>query len=266
MTKDVKLLVRADDAGASWSGTMGCHLACRDGIARSVEVMMPGAWVALAADLLNPLAHVDVGVHLTLSSEWDAIRWRPLTTAPSLVGADGYFHPLVLTRIGDTRKSLQAQPWELAEIEAEFRAQIEHGLQMFERVTHVSGHMIIDFAQLAPEVGALVEGLAQEYGLLNDPLGRTVSEFSGYAREPFDPVMRRQSFVKRLRGLSPGVHGFVDHPAVANEELSALGNSRAVSVAEDRTSCLAVMTDPLLRDEIAALGIEVIGYGDLVRQ
>lgn len=66
--RDVQLLVRADDAGSSWSSNVGCLRACTEGIARSVEVMMPGAWTSHAAEILNNHPEVDVGIHLTLTS------------------------------------------------------------------------------------------------------------------------------------------------------------------------------------------------------
>jgi hypothetical protein len=39
---------------------------------------------------------LDVGVPLT--SEWENIKWRPLTHAPSIVDEDGYFFPIVAPR------------------------------------------------------------------------------------------------------------------------------------------------------------------------
>ncbi len=36
MPETIRLLVRAYDAGSSWSSNIGCHQACTKGIARSV--------------------------------------------------------------------------------------------------------------------------------------------------------------------------------------------------------------------------------------
>jgi len=44
--------------------------------------------------LLSENPGLDVGIHLVLTSEWANMKWRPLTHAPSLVDADGYFFPM----------------------------------------------------------------------------------------------------------------------------------------------------------------------------
>jgi predicted glycoside hydrolase/deacetylase ChbG (UPF0249 family) len=132
--KPIRLLVRADDMGAAQAMNTGCIEAVREGIARSVEVIVPGPWFLDAVRRIEEAGGVDVGVHLTLTSEWDRAKWRPLTHAPSLVDADGYFH-------ATTAAFLAGEP-KLAEVERELRAQIEAARRhLGDRVTHVSAHM-----------------------------------------------------------------------------------------------------------------------------
>src|SRR4051812_9453309 len=91
----IRLIVRGDDMGFSHSGNealIKCH---REGIETSIEVLAPSPWFPEAVRLLAENRGVDVGVHLTLTSEWDNVKWRPLTTCPSLVDADGYFFPML---------------------------------------------------------------------------------------------------------------------------------------------------------------------------
>jgi hypothetical protein len=38
---------------------------------------------------------VDVGIHLAITSEWDNVKWRPLTDCASLRDAEGYFYPMI---------------------------------------------------------------------------------------------------------------------------------------------------------------------------
>ena len=47
-----------------------------------------------AVQMLKENPGLDVGVHLTLNSEWENIKWGPLTNAPSLVDANGHFFPM----------------------------------------------------------------------------------------------------------------------------------------------------------------------------
>src|SRR5690606_115573 len=77
----------------------------------------------------NPEA--DIGIHLTMTSEWDHYRWRPLTPAdrvPSLVDKDGFFWK--------TTKELFEHAV-LDEIEIEARAQIEVALRWGLNLLHI---------------------------------------------------------------------------------------------------------------------------------
>ena len=92
----IKLLIRGDDIGSSHTANVACIESYKSGIMRSVELMVPGPWFPEAVRLLNANPGLDVGVHLVITSEWNDIKWRPLTCCPSLVDKDGYFYPMIL--------------------------------------------------------------------------------------------------------------------------------------------------------------------------
>lgn len=258
-----RLVVRADDAGSSWSSNVGCLRAATEGIVRSVEVMMPGAWVGHAADAFNRRPEIDVGIHLTLASEWDAVRWRPLTAAPSLVDESGHFPALLLPRDGDPRRALAEVRWSRDEIRRELHEQVVRGIATFRHVSHVSTHMARHLADLDPEVGAMVGALCREFDLLDDPMGSTLPRVAGYPHRPFDAAARTDALVATLGSLGEDTWLFVDHPAAASEELRATGHVGYEDVLEDRASCLAALTDERVRRAVRDNGIELIGYRDL---
>jgi predicted glycoside hydrolase/deacetylase ChbG (UPF0249 family) len=90
-----RLIVRGDDMGYSHAGNMAILRSYKEGIETSIEVLVPSPWFPEAVRVLAENPAVDVGIHLTLTSEWDNIKWRPLSTCPSLRDADGYFYPMV---------------------------------------------------------------------------------------------------------------------------------------------------------------------------
>lgn len=263
MSRDIRLLVRADDAGSSWSSTMGCLRACTEGIARSVEVMMPCAWVPHAALTLNDRPEIDVGIHLTLTSEWDAVKWRPLTQAKSLTDPAGCFLPLLRPRDGDGRPSLSEVEWSLEEVAAELRAQIALGVAMFPNASHVSCHMAAHFRAFDARLGDVIADLCREFGLKDDAFGHGLPRFAGYPKFPRETERRVDAFLRALDGLEEGTHVFIDHPAVASPELSMTGHDGYEDVAEDRVTCLETLTTPAIRERIAQLGIRLISYRDL---
>ena len=225
--------------------------------------MMPGAWAPHAATLFNEHPTIDIGVHLTLTSEWDAVKWRPLTQAPSLTDENGYFRPLLTPRPGDGRSALTNVDWSLKEIAAEFRAQISAAVAMFAQVSHVSAHMCRHFRDIDPRLGAIIADLCVEFGLKDDAFGHGLARFQPYPPHPRGGAARAQAFVDALAGLPPGTHIVIDHPAVRSRALEATGHPGYEDVAADREGCLAAWTDPAVQAEIAAQGIALIGYGDL---
>lgn len=263
MKSNVELLVRADDAGSSWSSNMGCLLACTEGIASSVEVMMPGAWVSHAAKLFNDHPNIDVGIHLTLTSEWESVKWRPLTKAQSLIDENGYFLPLLLPREGDVRPCLSMSDWSLDDVVEEFRAQIDAGVRRFNQASHVSSHMLSHFKDFDPRLGEVIADLCTQYGLQDDAFGHGLPRIQGYPAFPRDAEHRVTALKTQLSELSAGTYIFIDHPAVSSPELDACGHEGYWDVGLDRTSCLEALTSPTTKAHISELGIELISYREL---
>ena len=122
------------------------------------SVMVPCPWFREIADAAaaDTDAALDLGVHLTLTSEWPQYRWAPLTTvsrASGLVDDQGYLPRNCLL----LRPNLQV---EAAEIE--FRAQIDRALGAGIDVTHIDTHM---GAAVVPELVELYVKLGHEYRL-----------------------------------------------------------------------------------------------------
>jgi len=260
----IRLIVRGDDMGSSQASNEAVVRCFKDGVMRDVELMAVGPWFPEAARLLRENPGLDVGLHLALTSEWDNVKWRPLTTAPSLVGKDGTFHPMIWPHphYGKER-ALKEQPWKLDEIERELRAQIELTKREVPQLSHLSDHM--GFQALGPEVAALVKRLAVEYGLDIDPEALGV-QWVGWNGKPETSAQKVESFVRVLEGLSPGTWLFVDHPALDTPEMRATGHVGYETVAVDRQGVTDAWTSPAVRAVVTRRSIELIGYKDLPRR
>src|SRR5258708_32134024 len=86
-----RLLIRGDDMGYTHSGNEALIECYQQGIEKSIEVLVPSPWFPEAVKLLKKNPGIDVGIHLDLTSEWENIKWRPLTDCPSLKDSAGYF-------------------------------------------------------------------------------------------------------------------------------------------------------------------------------
>jgi hypothetical protein len=258
-----RLIVRGDDMGFSQSANEALIRCSREGIQTTIEVLVPSPWFPQAARLLAENPQIDVGVHLALSSEWDHVKWRPLTAAASLRDADGYFFPMIFPHRAYPGQALKENRWQLNDIEREFRAQIELARRKIPRVSHLSGHMGCD--RLSDDVRQLVRTLAREYRLDLEPdeLGVRSVGLTGPRRTAEEKIA---GFLQLLDGLEDDqTYLFVEHPGLDTPELRAIHHVGYEDVAQDRQGVTQMWTDPRVRRHIQAKGIRLIGYRELRR-
>jgi predicted glycoside hydrolase/deacetylase ChbG (UPF0249 family) len=256
-----RLIVRGDDMGYSHSGNEAIMASSVRGIQTSIEIIAPSPWFPEAVRMLAAHPAVDVGVHLALTSEWDNVKWRPLTPAPSLRDADGYFLPMVFPNARYPGRSLRENPWRLDDIEREFRAQIELAKRHVPRISHLSSHM--GCTDLGPDVKAMTRRLGREYGVnvWAEDHGVTAARYVGPHTTSAEKI---ESFLAMLDGLEAGKsYLFVDHPGLDTPELRAIHHIGYEQVAMDRQGVTDTFTSPRVRERVRARGIELIGYRDL---
>ena len=249
-TNKVRLLVRSDDMASSHAANESCIKAATKGISRSVEIMAPCPWFFEAAQMLKQNPGIDVGVHLTLTSEWDGIKWGPITPSPSLADADGNFLP--------GTDLWYKKNYKMEEVEVELRKQIELAIREIPNVTHLSSHM--GAPDCKPELKNLVRKLAKEYKLIYETEGLTdIPDFGWDKAQSKDE--KEAAFVKMLKSLKPGnTYLFVEHPGNKSEEMKAIGNKTMKTVARDRHWVTEVFTSDLVLKTIKEKGIELINY------
>lgn len=257
----ISLIVRGDDIGSCHAANVACIRSYKEGIMTSVELMVPCSWFPEAVKMLNENPGLDVGIHLVLTSEWDNYKWRPLTWAPGLADADGYFYPTIWPRKNmPAGTALKDADWKIEEVEKEFRAQIELGKRKVPHVSHLSFHM--GSASWDPKVKELCAKLAEEYDLYIVPPEAGVRGFGGFG-DAKTAGERIDRFVKRLEGLKPGTYLFVEHPGLDTAEMSAIGHKGYEDVAKDRDTVTEVFISDKVKKAIKKLGIKLISYADL---
>lgn len=260
--KPIRLIVRGDDMGYTHSGNQALIKCYVSGIETSIEVLVPSPWFPEAVRMLEENPGVDVGIHLDLTSEWENIRWRPLSDCPSLKDAGGYFYPMVFPNKNYPGRSLSENKWKIEDVEKEFRAQIELAVKYIPRVSHLSAHM--GCTNLSPEVKALTKKLAKEYHIPIDP-DWDVRGIVGYDGPNKTSEEKIQSFINMLNKLKAGqTYIFLDHPGINNDELQAVYHIGYEEVATDRQGVTDVFTNEKVKTLIKEKGIRLIGYRDLL--
>lgn len=259
--KPARLIVRGDDMGYSHSGNLALIKSYKEGIEKSIEVIVPSPWFPEAVKLLQENPGVDVGIHLAITSEWENVKWRPLTDCPSIRDSSGYFFPMVFPNKNYPGLSIKENKWKLEDIEKEFRAQIALAMKNIPRISHISAHM--GCTELSPEVRAMTKKLAKEYQIDIDPSDYGV-QYAPYDGLTKTAAQKAQSFINMLNKLEAGkTYLFVDHPGLNDTELQAIYHIGYEDVAADRQGVTDLFTDEKVKAVIKQKGIELIAYKDL---
>ncbi len=132
--EDAKLLIlHADDLGIAHSENQATFDAFEKGMVNSASVIVPAPWFSEFVVWARQHPEADLGLHLTLTAEWDLLKWGPVAEqVPGLVNEQGYFYHNVRDVISHAS---------VEEVEKEIRAQIERYLAAGLQPTHLDSHM-----------------------------------------------------------------------------------------------------------------------------
>lgn len=261
-----RLIVRGDDMGFSHSANNALIKTYREGIETSIEVIVPSPWFPEAVRMLEQNPGVDVGLHFAITSEWDNIKWRPLTDVPSIENADGYFYPMIYPNKNYPKQSVMENGWKLADIEKELRAQIEMAKKYIPRLSHVSGHM--NSTGFDPDVREMCRRVAKEYSLAMvdvDPEKDIKLSYTGFDFRNKTTEQRIQAFIEMIGKLEPGkTYVYVEHPALDDAEMRAIYHIGYEDVAQGRQDVTKMWTDERVKEALLRKGVQLVSYKDVL--
>lgn len=231
--KTLRLITRGDDAGSNSTANHGILEACDKGILRNVSFMVPCVAIEEAANMFAHKSEICCGLHITLTAEWDRVRWGPvLSTAnvSSLVDDHGHFFknsPLV--------KENDAK---LDEMMAEIQAQFDRGKTL---------GFDFKYADLHMGVGNNIDGFPDafdtwctEHQILNY---RHYHQSLPGVDANGDPV---DKLIAQLQAVESGQYAIVGHPAYDTPEMRELGHNAmaGAAIAQQRDWQRRWFTDP----------------------
>jgi hypothetical protein len=134
--KNAKLvIIHADDLGVSHSENAASIKAMEKGSVSSASIMVPCPWFPEIAAYAQANPKADLGLHITLTSEWKYYKWGPVTTkekVPGLVNTRGFLY----SSIDSVFMTATA-----AEVETEIKNQVLRSKQFGIDPTHLDAHM-----------------------------------------------------------------------------------------------------------------------------
>lgn len=283
------LIVNADDFGLCESANKACMELFETGNLLSSTIMMvcPGAEEAVKFAIDHP--EYAIGVHTTLTAEWQKYRWKPLTDGKSLLDKEGFmWHESDMVE-------LHAKS---SEVEAEIRAQIDKAHAMGMKPSHIDNHMGSLYGYNTGRFGFLKMALriCHDYGYayrvplyvtksttprgVPYPLFKALTGLIRYWVKKYDVITPdylifpdwkvphiRESYESYRRiildvwtNIPDGVTETFIHPAVESDELKGITNAWQCRVWE-----YELMKDPYTHQYLKDHGIEMITYRDLIK-
>ncbi len=268
---DRVIIVHADDIGMC-QATLPAYEDLLDvGLLSSASTMVPCPWFPAVAAYCRDHPSVDMGVHLTLTSEWGGYRWGPISAGnevATLLDDEGYF-PRGTAPIRE-KASVEA-------VRGEITLQIEHALVAGIDATHVDHHMGV---LGEPHLLSLLAEVAQRYELPWRELNPTAAPVDDEERRvkrreillhaasqgqplfdarfglPLDQSHDQLALAKQIFAELPsGLSFLIAHPAVDTPELRALAPDWPSRVANYET-----LVSQELRAFVREQGVQVIGF------
>jgi predicted glycoside hydrolase/deacetylase ChbG (UPF0249 family) len=264
------LIIHADDLAVAHSEDAASFDALDQRAVTSASIMIPCPWLLEVAAYAKAHPDADLGLHLTLTSEWKNYRWGPVASkdlVPSLLGATGYLYP-------DTPQAVGAlKP---AEVEREIRAQIDRAIALGIHPTHVDSHMGTLFSR--PDLFAIYVKVAHEYKLpfLAFIAPDTPAALSSVLSDKdvllnsvviADPSIRpadwKTFYLNAIKNLKPGVTEIIVHLGHDDAELQAITLDHADYGAAWRQRDYDAVTSPEFKQAIAENHVILIQWKDL---
>lgn len=227
---DAKLLiVHADDLAVAHSVDAASFDALDKGGVSSASIMVPCPWLNEVATYAKDHPNADLGLHLTLTSEWKNYRWGPVESkdkVTSLLDPSGYLWP----ETGPAIQNLKAD-----EAEREIRAQVDRAIAAGIQPTHLDSHMGVLFAR--PDLFAAYVKVAHDYHLpflavkVADERAKLLSLLS--EKDPIvdsvviaNPAAHadqwREFYGNAIKNLKPGLSEMIVHLGHDDAELQAV--------------------------------------------
>jgi predicted glycoside hydrolase/deacetylase ChbG (UPF0249 family) len=245
------------------------------GIISSGAVMVPCPWFLKAVEFARANPQADLGVHITLTSEWKTYRWGPISTRDprsGMIDEEGFFYP---------RARLAGEHGEPEYVLREMECQVQRAIDLGMAPTHMDTHMgavahekfIRGYLQTAlrhrlppmifrmNEAGWMARGLDAKTAAMAVMLAQMV-ESAGLplldhlvTLELDQPENRLDQAKSAFAALEPGITHFIIHPSKDLPELREITPDWRARVADYET---------FMNEELAAflrsIGVNVIGY------
>jgi len=225
------LIIHADDMGLAHSVNTATIKAFDNKGITSGSIMVPCPWAQEIISYVKDHPGMDVGIHLTLTAEWDLYKWGGVTSSDqisSLLDKNNNFFPSV-EALGKSAKGTDA--------EKELRAQVDKVIASGIKPTHLDNHMGSVLAN--PELVKIYLSLSDIYHLpvlfpraylswFQPEMAKSMESKIFLLDNLFmlEPKMIAGNWIDAyktgIESLKPGLNEIIVHLAIDNDEMQAV--------------------------------------------
>jgi predicted glycoside hydrolase/deacetylase ChbG (UPF0249 family) len=264
------LIIHADDLAVAHSVDAASFDALNKNAVTSASIMVPCPWLTEVASYAKDHPDADLGLHLTLTSEWKVDRWGPVESkdkVTSLLDPSGYLWQETL---------LAARHLKPEEAEREIRAQIDHAIAVGIHPTHLDSHMGVLFS--TPELFSVFVKVAHDYHLpflavrVTDERSKLLSLLSDkdiildslvMANTTVLPNEWQDFYLKAVKNLKPGLTEMIVHLGHDDAELQAVTVDHSDYGAAWRQRDYEVMISPEFKKVLQENNVILVKWKDL---
>ncbi len=274
------LLLHMDDAGMCPEANAAVEKYIEDKHLNSAAVMVPCPNAKSIIDWAKGYPSADIGIHLTLTSEWKNYRWGPVSAAkkvPGLIDPEGKFWH----EVPDVVMHASAK-----EVDTEIRAQIDKVLSWGYKPSHIDTHMGTLYG--SPEYVKVFLKVAEDYNIPANAIDLTDPETVSYFRKAGYPITedviklmseyrlpkldnftsvpegktyeeKRANFFKLVKSLHSGLTEIIFHPAALSDNLKSITGSWQQRVWEGE-----LFADPIVKKFFEDEGIIITNWKEIM--
>ncbi len=276
------LLLHCDDAGMCEEANIAVQSYILKGDVLSAAVMMPCPYAEDMIEWAKKHPTADIGVHLTLTSEWQKYRWTTITDpkkVPGLIDPEGKMWHEVPDVV------MHASP---KEVETEIHAQIDKIIKMGYRPSHIDTHMGTLYG--SPEFAKVFFETAIKYNIPANAIDLSDKDVADYYRAAGYPindemikflesyplpkldnftsapegksyVNKKENFIKLIQSLKPGLTEIIFHPSILTENLKSI-----TGTAQQRAWEAQMFSDPDVKQFFKDNDIEITTWTEIMKR
>ena len=267
---DKLLIIHADDLGLSRSVNELSLKALDSNYVNSASIMMPTPEVKEVAEHFIKNPTLDIGLHLTVTAEWENYKWdgiSPKDSIPSMIDEYGNFHEKKKNFIKNAKPE---------EVRIELQSQIDYAKSLGIIPSHIDSHEGALF--FSPEIFKVYLEIAEKNNLpafvpkelsphfdknFSKPKNLVIVEKLYMADKSIEFKNWENYYHSIIKELKPGLNEIIVHLGTDNKELKDITSNRIAFGSEWRNLDYEIISSSKFRSLLKDNDIKLVNWTDI---